>query len=478
MRHRVQALCCGSIKQKEDIMRQRIRSMLLALALALSLGAVPVLADQTPQPESSAADPAETEQAQSEEGEAAPAEDAEETEEAAPADSPAGPDQETVGEDMEIAPDPVGTVSFENLERRIREHNLQLLALEENVASLEGMDYEAMQEHLRKQMHDTAQFQRGLRIAGQLPEDDPNYVEWDPYTYTQLDQGYDALREQFDAIRDGELQKDNAGVIRQLENLQDQIVMSGETLYMAIYAMETQEAALQRQLAAMNRTVEEMELRYELGQISALQLQQTKSGRTSLVSGLDTLQMNIRNYKLQLEMLIGAELTGEIELGAMPSVTDQELEKMDEEADLAAAKEQSYEIYAAEQTLEDAKDAYAENMTSVLYLKDSVERTLEAAKYTYNASIQDYELRFRVLYAQVQDYRQILSAAQTALACEQASYAAQELKYQQGSISENTLLSARDTLQEAEETVESAKNDLFSAYNSYCWAVEHGILNG
>ena len=177
-------------------------------------------------------------------------------------------------------------------------------------------------------------------------------------------------------------------------------------------------------------------------------------------------------------MLIGAELTGEIELGAMPSVTDQELEKMDEEADLAAAKEQSYEIYAAEQTLEDAQDAYAENMTSVLYLKDSVERTLEAAKYTYNASIQDYELRFRVLYAQVQDYRQILSAAQTALACEQASYAAQELKYQQGSISENTLLSARDTLQEAEETVESAKNDLFSAYNSYCWAVEHGILNG
>lgn len=129
--------------------------------------------------------------------------------------------------------------------------------------------------------------------------------------------------------------------------------------------------------------------------------------------------MNIRNYKLQLEMLIGAELTGEIELGAMPSVTDQELEKMDEEADLAAAKEQSYEIYAAEQTMKDAEDAYVENITAVLYIKDSVERTLEAAKYTYNASIQDYELRFRMLYAQVQDYRQILSAAQTALACEQ-----------------------------------------------------------
>lgn len=474
MRHRAQALRCGSIKQKEDTMRQRIRSMLLALALALSLGAVPVLADQTPQPEPSAADPAETEQTQTEEGETAPAEGAEETEEAAPADSPAGPDQETTGEELEIVPDPVGTVSFENLERRIREHNLQLLALEENVASLEGMDYEAMQESLRKRLHNFAQ---GKWIK-QTDEELANIMGLGEVSLEFLNSSYDALREQFDAIRDGELQKDNAGVIRQLKNLQDQIVMSGETLYMAIYAMETQEAALQRQLAAMNRTVEEMELRYELGQISALQLQQTKSGRTSLVSGLETLQMNIRNYKLQLEMLIGAELTGEIELGAMPSVTDQELEKMDEEADLAAAKEQSYEIYAAEQTMKDAEDAYVENMTAVLYIKDSVERTLEAAKYTYNASIQDYELRFRMLYAQVQDYRQILSAAQTALACEQASYAAQELKYQQGSISENTLLSARDTLQEAEETVESAKNDLFSAYNSYCWAVEHGILNG
>lgn len=455
-------------------MRQRIRSMLLALALALSLGAVPVLADQTPQPEPSAADPAETEQTQTEEGETAPAEGAEETEEAAPADSPAGPDQETTGEELEIVPDPVGTVSFENLERRIREHNLQLLALEENVTSLEGMDYEAMQESLRKRLHNFAQ---GKWIK-QTDEELANIMGLGEVSLEFLNSSYDALREQFDAIRDGELQKDNAGVIRQLKNLQDQIVMSGETLYMAIYAMETQETALQRQLAAMNRTVEEMELRYELGQISALQLQQTKSGRTSLVSGLETLQMNIRNYKLQLEMLIGAELTGEIELGAMPSVTDQELEKMDEEADLAAAKEQSYEIYAAEQTMEDAEDAYVENMTAVLHIKDSVERTLAAAKYTYNASIQDYELRFRMLYAQVQDYRQILSAAQTALACEQASYAAQELKYQQGSISENTLLSARDTLQEAEETVESAKNDLFSAYNSYCWAVEHGILNG
>ena len=472
------------------MLNRKLTALLLVGAIALGLGGASVLAADQPLGEADS---------QAQAPEPAQADTSAQSEDT-PSSSENGENQETSaqpGEDTpeegaepapEASPDPAGTLSFANVDQRVRAGNLNYLVLEESIAQVEAIDYEELQEDLREGLNDIANLQWQTHMSGSMIPPTGNdaldqalqgILSMSASSASQsLQSQYDALREQFDAIEDGELQKDNAGVIRQLENLQDQIVMSGETLYMAIYAMETQEAALQRQLAAMNRTVEEMELRYELGQISALQLQQTKSGRTSLVSGLDTLQMNIRNYKLQLEMLIGAELTGEIELGAMPSVTDQELEKMDEEADLAAAKEQSYEIYAAEQTLEDAQDAYAENMTSVLYLKDSVERTLEAAKYTYNASIQDYELRFRVLYAQVQDYRQILSAAQTALACEQASYAAQELKYQQGSISENTLLSARDTLQEAEETVESAKNDLFSAYNSYCWAVEHGILNG
>ena len=106
------------------------------------------------------------------------------------------------------------------------------------------------------------------------------------------------------------MQKDNADVVRQLNNLQDQIVMAGESLYAALTAMEGQGTGLRQQLEGLDRTVEEMELRYQLGQISAMQLAEVKSGRTALESGLATLRMNVRNYKLQLEMLIGAEQTG------------------------------------------------------------------------------------------------------------------------------------------------------------------------
>jgi len=456
-------------------MKQRITALLLALALALSVCAASALAE-----EQETSDTQGTESSLSANGdESAPADDSEtdtdaaEDESAEDAPSLAGPDAEEPGTPYE--PDAVGSISFANLERRMRENNLNLLALEENIASIEVIDYDKMYESLRESLNGIALAQRYLLM-------DPTGLGSESYTYNQLDQAYDSLRDTFESIKDGELQEDNAGVIRQLKNVQDQVIMAGESLYTALVQLEAQEASLQRQLASLNRTVEELSLRYQLGQISALQLEQAKAGRTSLVSGLETVQMNVKNLKTQLEMLIGADLTGEISLSPVPEVTAAQLEKMDLETDLAAAKEQSYELYAADQTLKDAKEEYIDGLSqygysSTRYERQIVEHTWQAAQYTYDGTVQSYELSFRTLYAQVGDYRQILNAARVSLACQQDSYAAAQLKYQQGTISKNTLLTAEDDLHAAEDTVQNAAIDLFSAYNTYCWAVQHGILN-
>ncbi|MDD3346560.1 hypothetical protein [Oscillibacter sp.] len=461
-------------------MKQRIFALLLALALGLSLCGVSALAEEAsgaaPAAETASAADAQTEDAAQTGETAGTAETAEAGENAET--TLAGPDAEKAetGESLTdavtIAPDAVGTLSFANLERRIRENNLQLLALEESIRFLADMDYDDLSEQLRDQISNIGKAKHFLTLSQQ----------GDSYTYEQLQQATTALRDQLDDIKDGKLQKDNAATKRQLENLQDQIVMGGEKLYVALLAMDTQESALERQLAALNRTVEEMELRYRLGQVSALTLEQTKAGRSALVSGLDTLSMNIQNYKLQLELLIGADQTGTIKLGAIPAVTQAQLGAMDREKDLAAAKEKSYEMLAASKTLEDAKKSYDDVGVDTGYRESKLEfrqakSAWQAAQYTYNAAVQDYELRFGTLYAQVLDYRQILSAAQVSLSCEQSAYAAKELKYQQGALSQNALLDAKDTLRAAEKKVSGASDDLFSAYNSYCWAVQHGILN-
>ena len=80
------------------------------------------------------------------------------------------------------------------------------------------------------------------------------------------------------------------------------------------------------------------------------------------------------------------------------------------------------------------------------------------------------------LYETYPAFRQVLDAAQTALAVERDNYALAQLKQSQGNLSQNGLLEAEDKLKEAREKVAGAENDLFSAYNNYRWAVARGIL--
>ena len=415
-------------------MKKQITALLLALSLAVPLG-LSAFAEE-PSPEKDAPDSQES--------------------------AVAGPDAEP---EADYEPDPLGQVRFSSVEQRIRENNLQILALNEQIAALEEIDYEKQLDKLRRALNSLAGSQWTMLEMGMGSS----------YAYDQMNQSYSALRRQFDAIWDGDLQEDNAGIVRQLKNLEDQIALGGETMYMAILAMESQEDGLERQLAALDRQLEELRLRHKLGQISTLTLTEAEAGRASLASGLETLRMNIRVYKAQLETLLGAEQTGSIQLGGVPQVTAKQLSDMDLEAGLASAKEASYELFDAKRTLKGTQDAYhgIGDYTPTL----NAEHGWPAAKYTYNNTVQNYEMKFRTLYAQVKDYKQILEASKVSASSKEASHAAAELKYRQGNISKNTLLTAEDELTAAKEAVRSAENDLFTAYNNYCWAVKTGILN-
>ena len=368
----------------------------------------------------------------------------------------------------------MGSISFTNLEHRLRENNLNLLALEESIQAIEAIDYEKMTDDIRKQINQIAQAQWGM-ITG-IPGGIGSIAA------SSMDAAYDSLRDTFDDLKDGKIQEDNAAVIRQLENAQEQIIMAAESLYVALVDLELNDSALDRQLTALDRTIQEMELRYELGHISSQTLRQTQASRTALVSGQQTLEMNISNYKAQLEMLIGAEQTGNIQLQGLPQVTSQQLEEMDLEADLAAAKEVSYDLFAAQRTLEDAQEDFKDagkdyNYNEKKYQYVSAQHTWESAQYTYQATLQSFENSFRSLYLQVKDYKQVLDAARTALAVEQDNYSVAQLKHSQGSLSDNGLLEAEDKVKSAQETVEGAEVDLFTAYHNYRWAVDYGILN-
>lgn len=374
----------------------------------------------------------------------------------------------------ETAPDAEGTLHFENLSARMKTGYYTVMSLEENIAAIECIDYDKMYEDLRDGLNQIAEAQwMMLQIPG----------AGETYTYKSLQDQYDTLRKTFDDIKDGKLQQDNADLVRQLRDAENQLLMAGQTLYINLLSLEDQSAALIRQTAALDRTIEEVKLRYELGQVSAMTLQQTEAGKAQVESGKAAIDAAAAQLRRQLNAMIGEELTAPLTLNALPEVTAEQLAAMDVEKDLEKAKAASYDLYAAKLTLEDADEEYKDKAGDLGYNKDNyeyiaVKHQWQAAQYTYNAAVQNFELSFRSLYDSVQSYASALNAAKVSLECERSDLAAAQLRYEQGTISENALHTAEDELYTAQDTVSGAERDLFTAYNNYRWAVDYGLLAG
>ena len=380
---------------------------------------------------------------------------------------------ETAAETAQTAPDAEGTLRFENLSARMKTGYYTVMSLEENIAAIECIDYDKMYEDLRDNLNLIADYQWGLIQAGQSGS----------YAYETLEQRYDNARKTFDDIKEGKLQQDNADLVRQLRNMQDSLTAMGESLYVNLLSLEDQSAALTRQTAALDRTIKEVKLRYELGQVSAMTLQQTEAGKAQVESGKAAIDAAAAQLRRQLNAMIGEELTAPLTLNALPEVTAEQLASMDVEKDLEKAKAASYDLYAAKLTLEDADEEYKDKAGDLGYNEDNyeyiaVKHRWQAAQYTYNAAVQNFELSFRSLYDSVQSYASALNAAKVSLECERSDLAAAQLRYEQGTISENALHTAEDELYTAQDTVSGAERDLFTAYNNYRWAVDYGLLAG
>lgn len=383
-------------------------------------------------------------------------------------------DETAAEETAQTAPDAEGTLRFENLSARMKTGYYTVMSLEENIAAIECIDYDKMYEDLRDGLNQIAEAQwMMLQIPG----------AGETYTYKSLQDQYDTLRKTFDDIKDGKLQQDNADLVRQLRDAENQLLMAGQTLYINLLGLEDQSAALTRQTAALDRTIEEVKLRYELGQVSAMTLQQTEAGKAQAESGKAALDAAVAQLRRQLNAMTGEELTAPLTLNALPEVTAEQLASMDVEKDLEKAKAVSYDLYAAKLTLDDADEEYKDKAGDLGYNKDNyeyiaVKHRWQAAQYTYNAAVQNFELSFRSLYDSVQSYASALNAAKVSLECERSDLAAAQLRYEQGTISENALHTAEDELYTAQDTVSGAERDLFTAYNNYRWAVDYGLLAG
>lgn len=444
-------------------MKKRLAALFLTLVLVLALGVNAMSADGDAA--ESAGETAQTTEESEPVEAAAEAADAE-TEEEAEAEGPSAPE-----------PDAEGTLSFANLAGRMKESYYPLLALKESIDDVESHDYEWRYENLRKRLNEIASAQ-WMAISS-----DPTGLGFGAMAAQSYQSTYDTFRDQFDGIKDGTVQKDDEDALWKYHNGENLAVIGGESLYIQIKSYQAQDEAITRGLAQLDRTIRELELRQELGQVSAVTVEQLKATRAQTASQQQTLRTGIDAMLLTLKSMVGAELGEPLTLGALPKVTEAQLAAMDLEADLEKAKEASYSLYDAKKQIDDFRKGTYKDVIDLfgsnekIFEVSQVKHALKAMQINYEDTEQTYELNFRTLYAQVKDAAQVLEAKKAALVSQEKSYAVSALKYEQGSISANALADAKDELASAKDDVSSAERDLFSKYHTYQWAVEYGILN-
>lgn len=293
----------------------------------------------------------------------------------------------------------------------------------------------------------------------------------------------ESLEDQLDDLKEQkqDYQKTLKDTERQIDYAADQTISGAESLYLTILSTQLQLDGLKNNtLASTQRSLKEIELRYQLGQVSKLTLTQVQNGYESLASSITSLENTVSTLYSSLQSLMGDVPTGKLRLLDTPSVTADELSYLNYASDLSKAKENSYSLYTADRAVEDAEDAMNdarrdEGKNSYQY--KMAEYAYQSSIYKKDAAVASFEASFLNLYKAIAPAQTALAAKQSALAYEQQMYAVAEKKYQLGNLSANALQDAKDTLDSAQRDVEAAQLDLFTAYHSYDQAVKLGLVS-
>lgn len=411
-----------------------------------------------------------------------------------------------------------GTLAFSQIGERVKANNLTLKAAEESLKQAKAMDWDdaidEMEDAIDNLDIQISQLLNGstnqlatanaaltasldkVSVSGKKIENLGDVInsainvsmlktlaQYGQMQAESLKSTKESLEDQLDDLKEQkqDYQKTLKDTERQIDYAADQTISGAESLYLTILSTQLQLDGLKNNtLASTQRSLKEIELRYQLGQVSRLTLTQVQNGYESLESSITSLENTVSTLYSSLQSLMGDVPTGKLRLLDTPSVTADELSYLNYASDLSKAKENSYSLYTADRAVEDAEDAMNdarrdEGKNSYQY--KMAEYAYQSSIYKKDAAVANFEASFLNLYKAIAPAQTALAAKQSALAYEQQMYAVAEKKYQLGNLSANALQDAKDTLDSAQRDVEAAQLDLFTAYHSYDQAVKLGLVS-
>lgn len=249
---------------------------------------------------------------------------------------------------------------------------------------------------------------------------------------------------------------------KQADYVADQITQGAQTLLLTIRSLQYTGEQLDRQLAAVDRSMAVLEVQQQIGMAGALQVETARRQRDNLAMNADMLDGQIETLGNSLALLCGMDAASAVLPAALGKVSEAELRAMDLEKDLAAARKSSFIVWQKRDALRQAQNTYDKDIESTVHAVQAAEAALDAAQEELRAG-------FTTLFRTVQDKKTAVQAARTAAEQAARTLHTSEVKYRQGMISRLAYQQAQDEAASAAQAVETAELELLTAYQQYQW---------
>lgn len=368
-------------------------------------------------------------------------------------------------------------LSFDTLEKTVREGNVSIRSYQQTVESAEKTD--VSDQYINKYFNLSQQIDAydkqisSLKKSRDSIKDDAlkasitAQISVLQATRDSLYQQYKDLDDDEDDAKD-EQKKTVDSTRRQMQNNADTICLSAENNYISLASMQYSLAQTERSLQQLDRSIAQTKKQVALGIATKNTLSGLESQRELLAAQQKSAQTSADSLANTLAIQCGYPTGTEITIESLPEVTAEQLASIDYETDLAEALKNSYSIWSADDSVRKASDDYENDVTNNLH-------AYEAAKIQRDATEESVKSSFRKLYKTMQEKNTAMTAAQTDLAQAQKTFAVSQLQYNRGMISRIKFEEAQDTYTTAQETAENARTGLLTAYNNYQWA-KRGVM--
>ena len=368
-------------------------------------------------------------------------------------------------------------LSFDTLEKTVREGNVSIRSYQQTVESVEKTD--VSDQYINKYFNLSQQIDAYDKQISSLKKSRDSIEDTDlrktitaqisvlQATRDSLYQQYKDLDDDEDDAKD-EQKKTVDSTRRQMQNNADTICLSAENNYISLASMQYSLAQTERSLQQLDRSIAQTKKQVALGIATKNTLSGLESQRELLAAQQKSAQTSADSLANTLAIQCGYPTGTEITIESLPEVTAEQLASIDYETDLAEALKNSYSIWSADDSVRKASDDYENDVTNNLH-------AYEAAKIQRDATEESVKSSFRKLYKTMQEKNTAMIAAQTDLAQAQKTFAVSQLQYKRGMISRIKFEEAQDTYTTAQETAENARTGLLTAYNNYQWA-KRGVM--